>query len=330
MRLEDVAPREPGPEEVQVAIAAAGLNHLDTWVRRGVPGHRFPLPMILGCDGAGIAHAVGPGVEGVSVGDEVVLAPGLSCGTCFACSEGRDNLCADYGILGETRDGTNADFVTLPAVNVLPKPASLSFVQAAAMPLVFLTAWTMLVDRAQLRAGETVLVLAAASGVGSAAVQIARLIGATVIATASTDARRRAALELGAHHVVDHATDGWGKEVFALTGRQGVDVAFEHVGAATFATSLRALRRGGRLVTCGATTGNEVIVDLRPLFFKNLSILGNTMGRRETVGRILQLAAQGSLKPVIDRVMPLSEVREAHRLMGERAVFGKIVLEPGR
>ena len=195
------------------------------------------------------------------------------------------------------------------------------------MPLVFLTAWTMLIERAQLRAGETVLVLAAGSGVGSAAVQIARLFGATVIATASSEAKRRAALDLGAHHAVDHGKDGWGKEVFALTGKQGVDIAFEHVGAATFAQSMRALRRGGRLVTCGATAGNEVVLDLRPVFFKNLSVLGNTMGSRGTVHRILQLAATKQLRPVIDRVLPLSEVAEAHRLLGDRAQFGKIILE---
>lgn len=328
LRIEDAEPRAPGPGEVQVAIRAAGLNHLDTWVRRGVRGHRFPLPMILGCDGAGVVSALGVGVDDVAVGDEVVLAPGHSCGACAACSEGRDNLCAKYGILGETRDGTNAEFITVPRANVITKPATLSFAEAASMPLVFLTAWTMLVERAQLRAGETVLVLAAGSGVGSAAVQIARLFGATIIATASTEAKRRAALELGAHHAVDHGKDGWGKEVFALTGKQGVDIAFEHVGAATFAHSLRALRRGGRLVTCGATTGNEVALDLRPLFFKSLSVLGSTMGSRGTVHRILQLAGEGRLKPVVDRVLPLAQVAEAHRLMDERAQFGKIVLEP--
>ena len=330
LRFEDRDVPQPGAGEVQVAVRAAAINHLDTWVRRGVPGHRFPLPMVLGCDGAGVVSAVGAGVLGIAVGDEVVLAPGVSCGRCAACSEGRDHLCAQYGILGETRDGTMADVVVVPAVNVLPKPPSLSFAEASSLPLVFLTAWSMLIDRAGLRAGETVLVLAPGSGVGSAAVQIARLFGATVIATASTEEKRRAALELGAHHVVDHGAPEWGKEVFALTSRQGVDIAFEHVGAATFATSLRSLRKGGRLVTCGATSGFEVTVDLRPVFFKSLSIIGSTMGSRGTLHRILRLAGEGALRPVIDRVLPLSQAREAHRLVGERAQFGKIVLEPGR
>lgn len=328
LRLEDVEPTPPGPGEVQIRVRASGVNHLDTWVRRGVPGHRFPLPMITGCDGAGIVLETGPGVAGISRGDEVVLAPGHSCGTCLPCSEGRDNLCAEYGIFGETRNGTNAEAITVPAANVLPKPPSLSFEEAAAMPLVFLTAWTMLVDRAQLRAGESVLVLAAGSGVGSAAIQIARLWGASVIATASTEAKRRAALDLGADHVVDHSREDWGREVLALTRKRGVDVAFEHVGAPTFRTALRALAKGGRLVTCGTTAGSEVTLDLRPVFFKSLSILGSTMGSRGTVRRILELADQGRLRPVIDRVLPLAEVQQAHRLLAERAQFGKIVLVP--
>jgi NADPH:quinone reductase-like Zn-dependent oxidoreductase len=313
---------------VRVRVRASGLNHLDTWVRRGVPGHRFPLPMIPGCDGAGTVDAVGPGVTSVAPGDEVVLAPGLSCGACRECSEGRDHLCAQYGILGETRNGTNAELVTLPAVNALRKPAGLGFEEAAAVPLAFLTAWTMLIDRAGLRAGETVLVLAAGSGVGSAAVQIARLHGATVVATASSEAKREAALRLGAHHVLDHSAPDWGKQLWALTERRGVDVAFEHVGAPTFATSLRSLRKGGRLVTCGATAGFEVTIDLRLVFFKSLSVLGSTMGSRGTLHRILRLVAEGALKPVVDRVLPLDQVAEAHRLMGERAQFGKLVLVP--
>lgn len=328
LRVTEVEPVPPGPGEVQVAVRASGLNHLDTWVRRGIPGVRYPLPMILGCDGAGVVAEIGPGVTGLSVGDEVVLAPGLSCGACEACSSGRDNLCAQYGILGETRHGTNAERVTLPAVNALKKPAALGFEEAAAVPLVFLTAWTMLIDRAGLRAGDIVLVLAAGSGVGSAAVQIAKLHGATVIATASTPEKREAALALGADHAIDHGAPDWGKQVWALSGRRGVDVAFEHVGAPTFATSLRSLAKGGRLVTCGATAGHDVSIDLRLVFFKSLSILGSTMGSRGTLHRVLRLVEAGRLKPIVDRVLPLVQVAEAHRLMGERAQFGKIVLVP--
>lgn len=328
LRMEDVEPTPPGPSEVQVAVRASGLNHLDTWVRRGVPGHQFPLPMIPGCDGAGVVSAVGPGVDHLKPGDEIVLAPGLSCGRCLPCAEGRDNLCSAYGILGETRNGTNAELVTVPAVNALRKPAGLSFEEAAAIPLVFLTAWTMLIDRAGLRAGETVVVLAAGSGVGSAAVQIAKLWGARVIATASTESKRKAALALGADAALDHSSDSWGKELWSLTGKRGADVVVEHVGAPTFRTSLRSLRKGGRLVTCGATAGAEASVDLRLVFFKSLSILGSTMGSRGNLLRVLDLVAEGRLRPVIDRVLPLSEVQAAHRLLGERAQFGKIVLVP--
>jgi NADPH:quinone reductase-like Zn-dependent oxidoreductase len=328
LRLEEVPTPEPGPGDALVEIRASGVNHLDAWVRRGVPGHQFPLPMIPGCDGAGVVTATGVGVASVEPGDEVVLAPGLSCGTCLPCSEGRDQLCARYGILGETRNGTAAQLASVPARNCLRKPANLSFVEAAAVPLVFLTAWGMLVDRAGLRAGETVLVLAAGSGVGSAAIQIARLWGATVIATASTAEKRAAAKALGAHHVVDHSASDWGKDVFAATRRRGCDVVIEHVGAPTFATSLRALRKGGRLVTCGATAGSEISLDLKPVFFKSLSILGSTMGSRGSLLRVLELVEQGRLHPIVDRVLPLSQVADAHRALEDRAAFGKIVLEP--
>lgn len=328
LRLEDVPVPEPGAGEVQVRVKASGLNHLDTWVRRGVPGHRFPLPMIPGCDGAGVISAVGAGVHGLREGDAVVLAPGLSCGRCEACASGRDNLCRHYGILGETRDGTNAEYAVVPAVNALPKPESLSFVEAAALPLVFLTSWTMLIDRSELRAGDWVLVHAAGSGVGSAAIQIAKLWGATVIATASTQDKRDRALALGADHVLDYTQEGWSKEVYGLSGKRGLDVVVEHVGAATFQDSLRCLKKGGRLVFCGATSGAEVTLDLRPIFFKSWSILGSTMGARGTVQRVLDLAGSGRLRPVVDTVLPLEEVREAHRLLADRAQFGKVLLEP--
>jgi NADPH:quinone reductase-like Zn-dependent oxidoreductase len=326
LKVVDVTPPTPGPGEVQVAVRASGLNHLDTWVRRGVPGHVFPLPMITGCDGAGVVSAVGPGVVNVKEGDEVVLAPGYACGHCLACAEGRDNLCRQFGILGETRNGTNAELIVVPAVNALPKPKGVSFPDAASVPLVFLTAWTMLVDRAGVRAGEVVLVHAAGSGIGIAAIQIARLWGATVIATASTEEKRRRALELGADHAVDYTEDAWPRRVFDLSGKRGAHVVVEHVGAPTFAGSLKSLGKGGRLVTCGATAGPEVTIDLRPIFFKSLSILGSTMGSRGTVLRILQLLGEGKLRAVVDRVMPLEQVREAHRLMGQRTPFGKIVL----
>jgi NADPH:quinone reductase-like Zn-dependent oxidoreductase len=326
LRLEEIEAPAPRAGEVQVRVRAAALNHLDVWVRRGVPGHRFPLPITPGCDGAGVVSAVGAGVAGVKEGDEVVLAPGHSCGRCTPCSEGSDNLCRDFGILGETRDGTNADFIVIPAVNALPKPATLTFEQAAAVPLAFLTAWGMLVEKARVRPGDVVLVQAGGSGVGVAAIQVAKLHGATVIATASTEAKRRAARSLGADHVVDYTTQDWSFRVRELTGKQGVDLVVEHVGAATFLASLRTLKKGGTLAVCGATAGFEVTLDLRPVYFRNLRILGSTMGSRGSVHRVLQLAGQGRLAPVIDRVLPLARVAEAHAVLEERAQFGKVVL----
>ncbi len=319
----------PGPGEVRVLVRASGLNHLDTWVRRGVPGHRFPLPLILGSDGAGLVDAVGDGVRRVEPGQDVVLLPGVSCGVCPACLEGLDNLCPDYSILGEARDGTCAEFVVVPEANVAPKPANLGYVEAAAVPLVFQTAWSMLIRRAELRPGETVLIHAGGSGVGSAAVQIARLFGARVIATAGTPEKCQHALDLGADHAIDYtATEDFAKDVRALVGRAGVDVVFEHVGAVTFAGSMKCLARGGRLVTCGATTGGQVEISLHQVFFKNLSILGNTMGRKADLLRILQLVEAGRLRPVLSQTLPLAALREAHTLLESRAVFGKLVVEP--
>jgi NADPH:quinone reductase-like Zn-dependent oxidoreductase len=317
----------PAPGAVRVAVRATGVNHLDTWVRRGVPGHKFPLPLVLGSDGAGVVDEVGAGVTTVKVGDEVVLLPGVSCGVCEACLDGDDNLCRQYAILGEGRDGTAAEFVVVPAANIAPKPNSLKFIQAACVPLVFQTADAML-RKARLRQGETVLVHAAGSGVGSAAVQLAKLRGATVFATAGGADKLAAARELGVDAAIDHLKDDFVARVRELTGKRGVDVVIEHVGRATFAGSVQALARGGRLVTCGATTGGEVTLHLQQVFFKNLEIIGNTMGRKGDLRRLLRLFDQGRLRPVLDRVLALSQVAQAHRLLEARQTFGKVVLEP--
>jgi NADPH:quinone reductase-like Zn-dependent oxidoreductase len=317
----------PAPGAVRVAVRATGVNHLDTWVRRGVPGHKFPLPLVLGSDGAGVVDEVGAGVTTVKVGDEVVLLPGVSCGACEACLDGDDNLCRQYAILGEGRDGTAAEFVVVPAANIAPKPNSLKFIQAACVPLVFQTADAML-RKARLRQGETVLVHAAGSGVGSAAVQLAKLRGATVFATAGGADKLAAARELGVDAAIDHLKDDFVARVRELTGKRGVDVVIEHVGRATFAGSVQALARGGRLVTCGATTGGEVTLHLQQVFFKNLEIIGNTMGRKGDLRRLLRLFDQGRLRPVLDRVLALSQVAQAHRLLEARQTFGKVVLEP--
>jgi NADPH:quinone reductase-like Zn-dependent oxidoreductase len=330
LNLEEAPDPRPGPTEALVEVRACGVNHLDLWVRRGVPGHTFPLPIIPGCDVAGVVREVGEAVRGVDPGTEVVALPGIGCGACRACSLGNDHLCRDYGILGETRDGGYAPLVVLPGVNLLPLPAGLGFERAAAFPLAFLTAWHMLVARAELRPGDAVLVHAAGSGVGSAAVQIARLLGARVIATAGSDAKLARARELGADETINYRTADFAHEVARLTGKRGVDVVVEHVGEATWEGSLRCLAKGGRLVTCGATSGPRGEVHLPRLFFKSLSILGSTMGSRGELHRIVQLVGEGKLRPVVDRVLPLSEVREAHRVLEDREQFGKVVLRPAR
>ncbi len=314
--------------QVLVEVRACGVNHLDVWVRRGVPGHTFALPLIPGSDVAGVVRAVGPGVSHVAPLDEVVVAPGVSCGHCKACLCGRDQHCSQYGILGEHRDGGYAELLAVPAANVVAKPQQLSFEQAAAVGVAFLTAWHMLVARAQVQPGETVLVQAAGSGVGSAAVQVAKLWGAEVIATARGTHKLARARELGADHLVDYTTGEVHKEVRKITAGKGCAIVIEHVGATTWTQSLRALGWQGRLVTCGATTGADVQVNLRHLFFKAQSVLGSTMGSKGEFCEVIEHVARGALTPVVDHVLPLSQAREAHRLLEAREVFGKIVLKP--
>lgn len=326
LQLEERPVPTPGPGQVRVHVRAIGLNHLDTWVRRGVAGHQFPLPLILSSDASGVIDAVGLSVAGVREGDEVVVLPGVSCGACEACQSGVDHLCRDYDILGESCDGTGAEYVCLPAANVAPKPRLLGFEDAAAICLVFQTAWNMLVRRAELRAGETVLVHAGLSGVGSAAVQIARALGAQVLATAGGPEKCAKVAALGAHHVIDYQATDFVAEVRKLTGKAGVQVVFEHVGEATFSGSLKCLSRGGRVVTCGATTGGNVQVSLHQVFFKSLSILGSTMGSKGDLRHVLRMFEQGQFRAVLDRTLPMDQVGEGHRLLEAREAMGKVVL----
>jgi NADPH:quinone reductase-like Zn-dependent oxidoreductase len=330
LRFEDVPDPKPAPDEVLVEVRACALNHLDLWVRRGVPGHVFPLPMIPGCDVAGVVREAGAAARGIAAGDAVVVAPGVSCGRCAACASGNDHLCRSYGMLGETRSGGYAPLVAVPAANLLPFPKGLSFEEAAAVPLVFLTAWHMLIARAELHAGEDVLVQAGGSGVGSAAIQIAKLHGARVFTTVSTDEKAERARALGADFAIVHVREDFAARVRDLTAKRGVDVVFEHVGSETFARGLRSLAKGGRIVTCGSTSGAEVSIDLRPLFFKNLSILGSTMGSRGELFTILKLVEQKKLRPVLDRTFPLEKAADAQAMLEERRAFGKVVLVPGR
>ncbi|MCI0342936.1 MAG: zinc-binding dehydrogenase [Planctomycetales bacterium] len=318
----------PGPGEVLVRMEAAALNHLDLWVRRGIPGVKYPLPMVPGCDLAGEVVALGPGATGVKVGEKIVTAPGLSCGRCAHCHGGRDHLCRHYGILGETRDGSCQEFVAIPAANALPRPANLDAPQAASVPLVFLTAWHMLVARAGVRPGDDVLVHAAAGGVGVAAVQVAKLHGARVIATAGSDPKGAKVRALGADEVVNYRAADFVTEVRRLTAKKGVEIVVDTVGADTVAKSVSVLAAGGRLVTCGVTSGADVALDFRRVFFRGLSILGSTMGSRGEVAEVLAHVAAGRLRPVVDRVLPLAQVAEAHRVLEAREAVGKVVLVP--
>ena len=312
--------------EVLVKVHACALNHLDLWVRRGLPGVPIPLPHIPGSDIAGEVVKVGPDVHTVHIGQKVLLAPGVTCGKCPACLGGRDNLCRDYTNLGYMIDGGCAEYVRCPDVNCMPYPENLDWVHAAAIPLVFLTAWHMLVNRAQLRPGDTALIIGAGSGVGSAAIQIAKYFGAYVISTAGSDEKLAKAKEIGADDVIHHKIMHISKEVRRLTNNRGVDVVFEHVGVATWDESVKSLALGGRLVTCGCTTGYDAKLDLRFLFSRQLSIVGSYMGSKDELRTVLRLAALGRLAPVVDKVWPLHDCIAAHTYLEKGKQFGKIVL----
>lgn len=327
--IEDRPKPEPKADEALVRVHASGMNHLDLWVRRGVPGHKFPLPLILGCDGAGVVEAVGALVTEVKPGDRVAVSPGFAPRFSPEALAGQHNLAHDYGIFGETRDGTAAEWIALPARNLLPMPEAMSFTDAAAIPLAALTAHHMLMERAHVRPGMDVVIWAAGSGVSVAAIQIAKLAGARVTAIASSAAKCARAKALGADVVVDRTTEDPALVVRELTRRRGADVVIDHVGEATFGTSLKMLARGGAVVTCGATSGAKLEADLRLIFFKSLSILGSTMGGMGEMRQVWELACRGALKPVVDRVFPLSAAAEAHALLESRAVFGKLILTPG-
>lgn len=321
------APR-PEPGEVVVDVHACAVNRLDLWVRGGLPNLRIDYPHVLGSDVAGIVREVGDGVDPALLGREVVLNPGISCGRCEACLSGWDNLCPSYRILGENTTGGYAEQLRVPVANLVDKPANLSMVEAAAFPLTFLTAWQMLVVRAAIVPGETVLIHAVGSGVGSAGLQIAKLFGARVIALASSDAKLAKARELGADALVRSDSNDWPKKVRSLpgVGRRGVDVVFEHVGRATWEDSIKLCRNGGRVVTCGASSGWDAPTDLRHVFFRQIQILGSTMGSKASLFRIAALIGEGRLRPILDRVFPLAQAADAHRHLDRREQFGKVVL----
>lgn len=324
LRFEDAPDPAPRPGWAIVRVRACALNHLDLFQRRGLDRVRIPLPHISGADIAGTVADAGD--TGVPVGQRVMLQPGLSCGRCPKCLAGEDNHCPKYDLLGYQCDGGYAELVAAPASSLMPIPDHVSDVDAAAFPLVFLTAWQMLFTRARLASTETVLVLAAGSGVGQAAVQLAKARQATVIATAGGAAKLERARQLGADHVLDHYRDDIVAEVRRFTGNRGVDVVVEHVGAATWEKSVRCLARGGRVVTCGATTGFEASLDLRHLFARQLSLLGSYMGARAELLQAADLFFKGVVRPAIDRTFPLADAAAAHARLEAAQQFGKIVL----
>lgn len=313
-------------DQVLVRVKACALNHLDLWVRKGLPG--VNLPHINGSDIAGVVEEVGEYVTAVRKGQRVLLAPMVFCNHCAMCTAGQQNLCREFTVIGNGVDGGNCELIAVPEVNVVPIPDSLGFEEAASVPLVFLTAWHMLVARSQIQQGQWVLVLGAGSGVGTAAIQIAKMFNATVIATAGDELKMAKARELGADYTIDHYKQKIGEEVRRITGKRGVDIVFEHVGKATWGESIKSLRPGGTIVTCGATSGPEASFDLRQLFAKQLSFLGSYMGTMGDLHEVLGHVFAGRLKPVVARTFPLSETAEAHRCLESSQMFGKVVVKP--
>jgi NADPH:quinone reductase-like Zn-dependent oxidoreductase len=328
LKYQDVPDPKIGPGEVLVKVRACALNHLDLFVREGLPGLKLPLPFWSGCDIAGDVAEAGADVSGVKIGDRVAVNPSINCGRCEFCIQGEDSLCVSYGIVGEHTYGGLADYVKVDGRNVLKLPDAIPYEGAAAFILVNMTAWRMLVTQAALRAGEDLLILGVGGGVSSTAVQIGKLCGARVWVTSSSDEKLERAKALGADQRINYAKEDWVKVVLDKTGKRGVDVLLENVGAATWKGSLRALAKGGRLVTCGATSGAIGETDIRVVFWKQLRIIGSTMANRREFNQVMTQLFRGRLKPIVDRVFPLKDGAEAQRLLAEGKQFGKLVLTP--
>ena len=326
LRYEDVPDAQQRKDEALVRVKACAMNHLDIWVRKGLPG--VNLPHILGSDIAGEIVEVGEYVSGFKTGQRVLLAPMHFCNHCAKCVAGLQNQCREFTVLGNGVDGGNCELIAVPVVNIIPIPDSLDFNQAASVPLVFLTAWHMLVGRAGIRLGQTVLVLGAGSGVGIAAIQIAKLFHARVITTAGDETKLEKARALGADHGINHYQQKISQEVRKITDKEGVDIVVEHVGAATWDESMKSLKPGGTIVTCGATTGPNAAFDLRFVYSRQLSLLGSYMGTMGELHEVLRHVFAGRLKPVVDRAFPLKERRAAHEYMEASQMFGKVVLTP--
>jgi len=316
-----------GSDDVIVKVKASSMNHLDLWVRNGIPGLKLPMPHVLGADVAGEIAEVGKGVEDWKEGDRVVIDPGLSCGRCPVCLKGEHSLCESFMLVGEHVWGGNAQYCRVPAVNLYRLPKSWEWTEAAAVPLVSLTAYRMAVGRADIRPGEQVLIMGASGGVGTMAIQLARHLGAKVIATAGTDEKATELKALGADEVINYEQEDIARRVKGFTDGRGVDVILDNVGQSVWKTAMKGLARGGRFVTCGATTGHKADLNLTFLFWNQYKLMGSTMGSHNETAEALALAWSGKLKPVIDRVLPLSELQEAHRVVEEGEMVGKVVVK---
>ena len=317
---------QPGPGQVLIELQAAAMNRLDIWVRNGWPGIQLDYPHILGADGAGVIRALGEGVTQFKVGERVVINGNLSDGACEYCIQGQDNLCLEWGLLGETARGTYAEYVVVSDRNVLALPPDFPFEAAAAAALVFLTAWHSLITRGGLQAGEAVLVVGAGGGVNTAAIQIAKYAGAKVYVVGSSAAKLDKAAQLGADILIDRSKEEWSKSIYRLTNRRGVDVVVDNVGAGTLPLSQRAVRKGGRILTVGNTGGPKFEFDNRYMFSKHIALIGSTMGTRSDFARVMALVFDGKLKPVIDQTFALKEARAAHERLARGENFGKIIL----
>lgn len=332
LQYEDFPDPDIGPDQVLVDVKAVALNHLDLFTRSGIPGLKLEMPHILGSDISGTVKEIGKNVTtDLDIGQKVIVDPGRSCGVCEYCIRGEESLCAKYGILGEHYRGGYADLISVDAKHVVPIPShsKLDFNESAAAPLTFMTAWRMLMSKARVKPGNDVLIIGIGGGVALAALQIAKLAGAQVIVTSSSDEKLEKAAELGASIGINHRnTPDFHKEVFAITNKRGVDIVVDSVGEATWEKSLRSLTKGGKLVTCGATTGPNVSTNANLVFWKQLEILGSTMGSRAELRDVLKLVWRGKLKPVVDRILPLSKAKEAHEILEKGEQFGKLVLNP--
>ncbi len=320
---------EPNVErgQVKVKVEACALNHLDIWVRLGGRPIPIPMPHILGCDIAGTVAEIGEDVDGLKIGERVIIAPGVSCGQCEYCYGNNDSACDAFKIMGFQIQGGYAEYAVAPSRNIISVSDRLDYEEWAAIPLVYLTAWHMLFSRAQLKCGETVLVQAAGSGIGSAAIQLAKLAGANVITTAGTEEKLKLAVDLGADHTINYREKDFVEETKRITNGRGVDVVFEHIGGETFTRSLDTLRKTGRLSICGITAGDQGQFNILHLFAKQLTIHGSYMGSMNEMKTVIRLAEEGKIKPVIDKVFPLQEAQEAHKRMLDRENFGKIILK---